>query len=132
MQSKTHAELHHQHLQWKSDLEMWLTDLEIWEKEMSNLLDNLRIIEKAIHNHVDSYEKHQRAILEHELDINKHELDLTLLVEGSEYDERLNSEHQLHEQRHLLQKESHQRLKHYHYTLAGLINQLRRSLEGDQ
>ena len=99
---------------------------------MSELLDNLMIIEKAINQHVETYQKHQRSIHEHELDINKNELDLSLLVEGSEYDERLNSEHQLQSQRHMLQQEAHQRLKRYHYTLAGLISQLKRSLERDK
>lgn len=31
---KTHLELHHEHLLWKSDLNMWLTDLEIWENKV--------------------------------------------------------------------------------------------------
>jgi hypothetical protein len=132
MQLKSHLELHNEHLLWKSDLNMWSRDLEIWEKEMSELLDNLRIIEKAVNQHVDTYKKHQNSISEHELDINKNELDLSLLVEGSEYDERLNAEHQIQSQHHLLQKEAHQRLKQYHYTMAGLISQLRRSLENNE
>jgi hypothetical protein len=48
MQAKTHLELHNEHLLWKSDLNMWLHDLDIWENEMTELIDNLRIIEKAI------------------------------------------------------------------------------------
>ena len=107
---------------------MWLSDLDIWEHEMGDLLDNLRIIEKAIDRHVAAYQRHMRAIREHELDIDKHELDLKLLAEGSEYDERLNQEHQLQAQRHMLQKEAHQRLKKFHYNLAGLISKLRNSL----
>ena len=63
------------------------------------------------------------------MDINKHELDLSLLAEGSEYDQRLNNDHQLQSQRHLLQKEAHQRLKQYHYTMASLISHLRKSLQ---
>jgi hypothetical protein len=129
MYTKTHSELHNDHLLWKSDLHMWLNDLKVWENEMGELLDNVRIIEKAIDRHINDYQKHQRAIYQHELEINKHELDLSLLAEGSEYDNSLNAEHQLQSQRHLLQKESHQRLKQYHYTLAGLISQLRKSLQ---
>ena len=128
MNTKTHLELHNEHLLWKSDLNMWLSDLDIWEHEMGELLDNLRIIEKAIDRHVEAYQRHMRAITEHELDINKHELDLKLLAEGSEYDQRLNYDHQLQAQRHLLQKEAHQRLKKFHYNLAGLISKLRNSL----
>ncbi len=129
MQLKSHLELHNEHLLWKSDLNMWLRDLEVWENEMSELLDNLRVIEKAVNHHVETYQKHQTSIREHELDINHKELNLSELVEGSEYDERLNSEHQILNQRHLSQQEAHQRLKYYHYTLAGLVNQLKRSLE---
>ena len=96
---------------------------------MSEIIRNLRIIEKAIENHSTAYQNHELAVQEHKLDINKLELDLSLMVEGSEYDERQRKEHQRHSQKHLLQKEEHQRLKLYHYTLAGLITQLRRTLE---
>ena len=129
MQTKTHLELHNDHLLWRSDLNMWLNDVKIWENEISDLVDNLRIIEMAIDRHINTYQKHQRAIHEHELDINKHELDLRLLAEGSEYDQRLNNEHQFQSQQHLLHKDTHQKLKQYHYTLAGLISHLRRSLQ---
>ena len=52
MITENHLKLHHDHLMWKSDIKMWLQDLQIWTNEMSEILDNLRIIEKAVEHHV--------------------------------------------------------------------------------
>lgn len=129
MTEELHFDIHQDHREWTSDLEMWMLDLKMWEEEIEALNNSLIYIGQAVEQHADGMQVHRTMLREHMERITKHEKDITYLPEGSDLDGELTEAHQQEARRHKVQRDAHERIKKFHHKVMVLTKELRKSLE---
>lgn len=129
MEQLDHLQIHHEHKLWDSDLQMWSLDLKMWNEESQALNHALAFINEAVKKHEEALAFHLKSLMEHQDKLHNHEKDITILVEGTPLDTKLQEEHADEAKRHEVYRDAHERLKRYHHMLMALTKGLKKALE---
>lgn len=128
----SHAEMHHEHLQWQSEANLWRDDLRVWEKETHDILEKQAGIKEAFEKHLAALQTHAAAIRLYEQQVKEHEHALAEFEQGGPGEQliQLAKKHQQSAERHAKQHNSHQVIKKLHRTAVSRWSSLAKSLQG--
>ncbi|MEX2286399.1 MAG: hypothetical protein WD648_04865 [Planctomycetaceae bacterium] len=127
MTTKTHAELHADHMHWRNEIKMWRDDIEEWKKEQAKLFCEMEIALGAnaagLKEHAGSVNRHEASIVHHEHFIAECERSTTSPGNAGAV---LAEDHKKEVGKHDGLREAHERIKRYHHrAMAKLAAVLR-------
>lgn len=125
-----HLNEHQQHTQWKSDHELWLSEIALWKKQHTGALAKLEEIGKSIIQQSNLLDEHAQVIQSHEARDHEHEAviadaeqDPSSQVFGAA-DETSVSMHEQEKQEHQQHAELHESMKKHHLKVMTLVSEL--------
>ncbi|MTI38922.1 hypothetical protein [Fulvivirga lutimaris] len=123
MSTSSQLEMHKEHKNWDSDINMWEQDMKMWLDELKALRDALLHVEVFVDNHEDMLNNHSKQFTSHSSELKIHERFMGLS------DDILKEKHLEESQRHMALAKSHDRLKVYQHTLMILTKEFKERLE---
>jgi hypothetical protein len=114
-----HGEMHGEHRQWLSDDALWRDELAIWQKEIDQALGGLTKLEEALREHGKGLQDHLETIAAEERKLRDHEHALADFERGGSGNELLlmARTHTETADKHVQQRQAHERLKKQHHTV---------------
>lgn len=146
MTKLTHAEMHLDHKQWQSELDIWLKDTAAWHTQYQNALSELKEIERVIENpgtkriqrvikdHDRALEHHKELIELYQEEIKLHDkgiVDHMHMSADEEYisHDRLVNSHLDYRKKQAIQREVHERIKNDYHEIMTELAILKKQIE---
>lgn len=118
--------MHREHQAWSTDHAQSEIDVRNWTEQLSRGISELESVQRELRSHERSLASHGNEILRHEAEVARHECSLAFSSKWSaECDcEEVVRQHVLLGEKHVREREVHERLKGHHYRIVAEIARL--------
>lgn len=116
---KSHERMHQEHVQWKSENELWREQVRSWEFETYKAIEDLPNLQKALRDYEQELERHAASLQLREQILNEHEHALSKFEQGDASSELvpLESDHSAERQKHEDHKRVHELKRSQHLQI---------------
>jgi hypothetical protein len=125
--SKTiHQKMHEQHVQWASDLETWVKDIDIWKRELQDAIQQISTINGMLGDALTALENHADAVWEEQQRVRAHEgvIGQEARQASSKTDHDWAATHHDESAQHERLADAHGRIKQHQHNVVAELNRL--------